>query len=80
MEEYRVFMIGPDAIFSIGLISAALMREKRGGLQKSPLMATPSSFGKPTASLNVFEPEAFRMLPIGAHSRPGRVGKARPHW
>ena len=50
MEEYRAYVIGPEGHISIGLISAALMRTKRGGSQKSPLMATPLSFGKPTAS------------------------------
>ena len=38
------------ATLSIGSISAALMRRRRGGSQKSPLMATPLSFGRPTAS------------------------------
>jgi hypothetical protein len=50
MEEYRAYVMGRMATLSIGLISAALMRKRSGCLQKSPLMATPLSCGKPIAS------------------------------
>ena len=50
MEEYRAYVIGPDGhIINRVDIRCSDAKEARGS-QKSPLMATPLSFGRPTAS------------------------------
>jgi hypothetical protein len=50
MEEYRAHVIGPDGHI-INRVDIRCSDEKEARrLKRSPLMATPLSFGKPTAS------------------------------